>query len=207
MSPFARTELARRAGTDAARLPSVTHRSTDELRSSIDEFRAAPADVGTLALVVRRPAVDEREVLDEAQLTVVDGLLGDTWKVRGSRRTPDGSSHPDMQLNVMNARFAAFVAGEPGRMPLAGDQLYLDFDISEANAPAGTRFAIGDAVIEVTAEPHTGCPKFKARFGADAWRFVNSPVGRELRLRGLNAKVVAEGTIRPGDTVTKLAPA
>ncbi len=179
------------------------HRTTEQLEAAIEEFRAMPSDAGTLALVIRRPAVDEREVLDEAQLTVADGVAGDTWKARGSSRTADGSSHPDMQLNVMNARFAEYVAGSPERMPLAGDQLYLDFDISEANAPAGTQLAIGDAVIEVTDQPHTGCTKFKARFGGDAWRFVNSPLGKELRLRGLNAKVVVEGTIRPGDPVTK----
>ncbi len=181
----------------------MDHRSTADLQSAIDEFRAVPADVGTLALVVRRPAVDEREVLDEAQLTVAEGVAGDTWKIRGSGRTADGSAHPDMQLNVMNARFAEYIAGDTERMALAGDQLYVDFDISEANAPAGTQLAIGAAVIEVTDQPHTGCVKFKARFGSDAWRFVNSPVGTQLRLRGLNAKVVVEGTVRPGDTVTK----
>ncbi len=181
----------------------MDHRSTADLQSAIDEFRAVPSDVGTLALVVRRPAVDEREVLDEAQLTVAEGVAGDTWNIRGSGRTADGTSHPDMQLNVMNARFAEYVAGGTERMPLAGDQLYVDFDISEVNAPAGTQLAIGDAVIEVTDQPHTGCVKFKARFGGDAWRFVNSPVGKQLRLRGLNAKVVVEGTVRPGDTITK----
>ena len=109
-----------------------------------------------------------------------------------------------MQLNVMNARLGRFIAVDPDRMALAGDQLYVDFDISEANAPAGTRLAIGTAVIEVTDQPHTGCTKFSERFGADAWRFVNSPVGKELKLRGINAKVVVEGTVSPGDIVTKL---
>lgn len=181
----------------------TTHRSTAELEAAVDHFRGAPADHGTVALVVRRPAVDEREILDEAELTAAEGVAGDTWNVRGSRRTEDGSSHPDMQLNVMNARLAEFIAGSSEAMALAGDQLYLDFDISESNAPAGTRLAIGTAVIEVTDQPHTGCAKFRSRFGADALRFVNSPLGKELKLRGINAKVVVEGTVRPGDTVVK----
>ncbi len=180
------------------------HRTTEDLEAAVDQFRAAPSDAGTLDLVLRRPAAGEREVLDEAQLTIAEGVAGDNWIARGSRRTTDGRSHPDMALNVMNARFGRFIAVDPERMALAGDQLYLDFDISGSNTPAGTRLAIGGAVIEVTDQPHTGCPKFKERFGADAWRFVNSPVGKELRLRGLNARVVVEGTIRPSDTVTKL---
>ncbi len=178
-------------------------RTTAELEAELDEFRAAPAQDGTLDLVLRRPAEGEREVLAEANLTFADGVEGDSWKVRGSRRTADGSSHPDMQLNVMNARFARFIAGTPERMALAGDQLYVDLDLSEANVPPGTQLAIGSAVIEVTDQPHTGCAKFRQRFGADALRFVNSPVGKELHLRGVNAKVVVEGTVRPGDTVTK----
>lgn len=178
-------------------------RTTAELEAALGDFRAAPVQDGRLDLVLRRPAEGEREVLDEARLTFADGVEGDTWKVRGSRRTDDGSSHPDMQLNVMSARFARFIAGSDERMALAGDQLYVDFDLSEANVPPGTQLAIGSAVIEVTDQPHTGCAKFNQRFGADALRFVNSPVGKELHLRGVNAKVVAEGTVRPGDTVTK----
>lgn len=179
------------------------NRTTAELEAAVDDFSSAPKVTGTLELVLRRPAEGEREVLDEARLTFDDGVEGDTWKIRGSRRTADGSSHPDMQLNVMNARLGRFIAGDDERMALAGDQLYIDFDISESNAPAGTKLAIGDAVIEITDQPHRGCPKFKARFGGDALRFVNSPVGKELHLRGVNAKVVVEGTVRPGDTVTK----
>ncbi|MDE0803787.1 MAG: hypothetical protein OSA99_10720 [Acidimicrobiales bacterium] len=179
------------------------HRTTEELDGALGHLRGAPADHGTLELVLRRPAVGEREILDEARLTVIDGVEGDTWRVRGSRRTEDGTSHPDMQLNVMNARLGRLIAEDDVHMAQAGDQLYVDFDISDANAPAGTRLAIGSAVIEITDQPHNGCPKFKARFGQDALRFVNSPVGKELHLRGVNAKVIVEGTVRPGDTVTK----
>jgi hypothetical protein len=183
----------------------TSHRTTDELIAFEPELRSAPRDQGTLELVVRRPAVGAREVLDEGRLSPAEGLVGDTWKLRGSSRTPDRSAHPDMQLNVMSARMVAFLAGDPDRRALAGDQLYLDLNLSHENLPAGTRLAIGDAVIEVTEQPHTGCAKFIDRFGVEAMRFVNGRIGRELRLRGLNAKVVVEGTVRPGDTVTKLA--
>ena len=144
-------------------------------------------------------------MLEEGELDLTEGLVGDTWIVRGSKRTKDGSSHPDMQLNVMSARVVDLVAaGDRERWALAGDQLYVDLDLSEANLPPGTRLALGSAVIEVTAEPHTGCAKFHARFGGDAHRFVNTKQHRHLRLRGLNAKVVEPGTVRSGDVIRKL---
>ena len=104
----------------------------------------------------------------------------------------------------MSSRAAALVAGDRERWPLAGDQLYVDLDLSDENLPPGTRLALGSAVLEVTDEPHTGCKKFTARFGLDAMVFVNSPVGRALNLRGINARVVESGTVRVGDAVTKL---
>lgn len=183
-------------------MQDVKRAAPEELEAAMAHVRAAPRDDGTVELIVRRPAEDAREVLDTGELDPTVGLVGDTWIERGSRRTPDGSSHPDMQLNVMNARVVAALADEPERRALAGDQLYLDLDISHENLPAGTRLALGDAVIEVTDQPHTGCAKFSARFGADALRWVNSPEGRRLRLRGLNAKVVVAGTVRRGDRVT-----
>ena len=181
-----------------------THHTRAELEGGLDHIRSSPADEGTLELIVRRPAVDQREVLDEGVLDLAEGLVGDTWNARASKRTADGGPHPGMQLNVMNARAALLAAGgDPDRRSLAGDQLYLDLDISHANLPAGTRLEIGEAVIEVTAEPHNGCAKFSERFGQDAVRFFNSPEGKALRLRGLNAKVVVPGTIRRGDVVRK----
>ncbi len=183
----------------------MTQRSMAELEAKLDYFLDSPRDVGTVELVVRRPAVDQREVLAEGELHPSVGLVGDTWIERGSTRTEDGSSHPDMQLNVMNARIISYIAGDPDRRALAGDQLYLDLDITEANLAAGTRLALGTAVIEVTEQPHRGCAKFADRFGLDALRFVNSPHRRDLRLRGLNAKVVTPGVVRPGDKVTKVA--
>jgi hypothetical protein len=181
------------------------HRDLAELEAGLDHVRAAPADRGVVALIVRRPVVEEREVVDEAILDLRNGLAGDNWQVRGSKSTPDGSADPDRQLTLMNARAAALVAVAPERWQLAGDQLYLDLDLSVDNLPPGIRLAIGgDAVIEITDKPHLGCAKFNARFGVDALRLVNSPVGRELRLRGANARVIVPGTVRRGDEVRKL---
>ena len=185
-------------------MAAVEHLDTAALQAGLGDVRESPPDGGTVELIVRRPAVDEREVLAEATLDVDAGLAGDTWQVRGSRLTADGSSHPGMQLTVMNSRAALLVARDPDRRMLAGDQLYVDLDLSPVNLPAGTRLAVGSAVIEVSEEPHLGCAKFAARFGKDAWRFVNSRVGRRLRLRGLNARIVASGTVCHGDVIRKL---
>jgi hypothetical protein len=175
-----------------------------ELESGLDEIYQSPKDGGFLELIVCRPRPDERKVLAEGELHPILGLIGDCWKERGSSRTADGSAHPDMQLNVMNTRVAALVARSKDRWPLAGDQLYLDLDLSEENLPAGTRLVLGTAIIEVTAQPHMGCKKFVMRFGPEAMKFINSELGRRLRLRGLNAKVVEGGVIRVGQAVKKL---
>jgi hypothetical protein len=188
-------------------VPAVApvHLDTDSLEAGLDEIRQSPRDRGTLELIVRRPVVDGREVLDEVELSLSEGVAGDTWNVRGSGRTDDRSAHPDMQLNIINARLSRLVGGDDDDVrALSGDQLHLDLDLSTDNLPAWTRLAIGDAVIEITDQPHTGCAKFAARFGKEALRFVNVGVGKELRLRGINAKVVTPGTIRRGDPVTKL---
>ncbi len=182
----------------------MTFRSTDELAAGLDHVRLSPKDQGALELIVRRPAIGEREVLAEGELSLTEGLVGDTWKVRRSSRTTDGSAHPDMQINIINARAIALISPDPDRRQLAGDQLHVDLDLSPENLPPGAQLAIGDAVVEVTAQPHTGCKKFSARFGSVAWRFVNSPAGSALRMRGVNAKVVQAGTIAQGDTVSKL---
>ena len=183
----------------------VVHRTKAELEAGLDEIRRSPRDQGRLELIVRRPSIDAREVLDEAILDEHVGLVGDTWSQRPSRRTADGSPHPRMQLNIMNARAAALFALDPERRQLAGDQLYLDLDLSEENLPPGTRLSIGTAVVEITEQPHRGCAKFAARFGTDALRFVNSDDGISVNARGVNAAVVTGGVIRPGDVVTKLA--
>jgi len=183
----------------------VPHPTVEELQAGLAVIRSAPKERGVLELIVRRPAVGVRDVLETGELDLVQGLVGDTWKDRGSGRTADGARHPDMQLNVMSSRAVALVAGARDRWPLAGDQLYVDLDLSVANLLPGTRLAVGSAVIEVTNQPHTGCGKFVERFGLESMKFVNSPVGRELQLRGINAKVVQPGTIRTGDAVVKLA--
>ena len=175
-----------------------------ELEARLDEVIQSPKDHGVLEMIVRRPAVGAREILEDGQLDLADGLVGDTWKLRTSRRTADGTPHPDMQLNLINSRLVALVSQDKSRWHLAGDQLYVDFDLSEANAPAGTRLAIGSAVIEVTAEPHTGCSKFVERFGLDAMKFVNASERRDLHLRGINARVVQPGAVRVGDAISKL---
>ena len=139
-------------------------------------------------------------------LTVVVALSG----CSGETDTPvdggssDGAADPDMQLNIMNSRVAALVADDPARRELAGDQLYLDMDLSYENLPAGTRLALGDAVIEVTEPPHTGCRKFAERFGKEAVVFVNSGRGKALNFRGINAKVIQSGDIRVGDVAKKM---
>jgi len=186
--------------TDVAR-----HLTTAELEAGLDRIRRAPADEGTVELIVRRPAEGEREVLAEGVLDLDKGLVGDRWSAHRSSRTPDGSPNRETQLTLMSARVVDLVAaGDRERWALAGDQIYVDFDISEANLPAGTRLAFGSAVIEVTPEPHTGCVKFMTRFGKDAHRFVNTKPYRHLRLRGLNAKVIEPGAVSAGDTIRKL---
>jgi hypothetical protein len=176
------------------------------LEAGLDSVRAAPADRGKLELIVRRPEVDAREVVEEATLEPNGGLRGDNWHVKPSLKT--GAPNPEAELTVMNARVTALVAGEDReRWALAGDQLYVDLDLSYRNLPPGTRLRIGDeAVIEVTEEPHRGCGKFSSRFGVDALKFVNSAVGRELNMRGINTRIVAGGVVRTGDAVVKIAP-
>ena len=210
--------------------------SLAELEAGLPEIQRSPADAGRVELIVRRPAVDQREVLTEGILDLATGLDGDNWYLRPSIRTPGRSPHPDMQLTVMNARVAALVAGVAGvtgsrwspgsgaaespgspgsagsavvvaaidRRSLAGDQLFVDLDLSVTNLTAGSQLRLGSAIIEVTEQPHLGCAKFSARFGPDAIRFVNSSLGRRLRLRGLNSRVVQAGVVRCGDLVSKV---
>jgi MOSC domain-containing protein YiiM len=185
-------------------MAEVKHRTREEMEAGLATIRQSPKDIGVLKLIVRRPQTETREVLDEGRLDPAHGLVGDNWQARGSNSTPDKSANPEMQLNLMNARVIELLSPDQTRWALAGDQLFVDFDLSESNVPPGTRLALGTAVIEVTAPPHLGCQKFSARFGADAMKFVNSPTGRELHLRGINAKVVQSGVIRVGDLVSKI---
>jgi hypothetical protein len=185
---------------------AVEHLARERLVAGLDQIRDSPRDGGRLVLVVCRPTVGERDLPAEAVLDLVTGLDGDNWLTRGSSSTPDGSADPQRQVTVMNARVAELVAGGTDRMPLAGDQLYLDLDLSIDNLPAGSLLAVGQAVLQVSEAPHLGCAKFVERFGAEAMRFVNSRVGRQLRLRGLNARVMVPGIVRIGDLAAKLPP-
>jgi MOSC domain-containing protein YiiM len=182
----------------------MRHQTLSELESQVDEVRASPRDSGTLELIARRPAPAEREVLEEGMLDAVEGLVGDRW-LESTRGATGKRADPDRQLTVMNSRAAALFAGPRERWALCGDQLYVDLDLSPANLPPGSRLAIGETVVEVTPPPHTGCAKFIRRFGIDAQKLTKSPSGRELNLRGINARVITPGAVRRGDAVTKLA--
>jgi MOSC domain-containing protein YiiM len=158
-------------------------------------------------LLVRRPAVDERETPPELLLDVAEGVVGDNWRLRGSSSMPDHSADPEAQVTMMNARVADLLSlGNGERWKLAGDQIFVDFDVSVSNLPPGTRVRLGSAVLEISAKPHTGCVKFVARFGAEAMRFVNAPAGRALRMRGVNCRIVEGGSVRLGDPIAKEEP-
>jgi MOSC domain-containing protein YiiM len=177
-------------------MTDITHLTMVELEAGLDFMRQAPKDEGVLEAIIRRPQKGGRESLEEGELDTAEGLVGDNWKTRGA-------AHLDMQLTIMNARAIAHISPDIERRQLAGDQLFIDLDLSGENLPPGTRLSIGSAVVEVTAEPHTGCKQFVARFGLDAMKFVNSPQGKALNLRGINTKVVQSGTIRVGDSAKK----
>lgn len=181
------------------------HLTMQELEAGLETVNQSPKDRGILELIVRRPGTEERETTQEGTLTPEAGLVGDNWNQRKSSRTPDGSPHPDMQVTLMNTRFVNLIAGSKDRWALAGDQLYVDLDLSESNLPPGTRVKIGSALLEITSQPHTGCPKFSARFGRDCLAFVNGPARKALKLRGIYAKVIEAGKIQVGDYAEKMS--
>ena len=184
-------------------MSTIEHLTADELNAGLVDVLAAPVDDGTLELIVRRPGVDVREVLVEGELDITDGLVGDNWN---QKPTSMGAPHPDMQLTLINSRLLALVCPDPTRRPLAGDQLVVDLSLAPDDLPVWSRLRIGEAVVEVTDQPHTGCAKFTQRFGLDAHRFVNSKSGRAMNLRGINTRVVVPGTIRTGDRITVERP-
>jgi hypothetical protein len=177
---------------------------TKDLHTALAELGESPTDHGRVELIVCRPDIGERRVLEQAELDTVQGLSGDNWLARGSRHTQDGSANSEAQITLMNSRVIQAIAQERSRWPLAGDQLYVDLDLSVDNLPPGQRIAVGTAVLEISAVPHTGCAKFTERFGSDAIRFVNSPEGRQQRRRGVNARVIQAGVVRVGDPVAKI---
>ena len=182
----------------------IKHPSATDLEAGLDEIRKSPKDESVLDLIVSRPEEDAREVMELADLNVEIGLVGDTWQDRPSIRSGDGKAHPDMQITMMNSRVADLVAQSKDRWPLAGDQLFVDLDLSKANVPPGTRISVGEAILGATTQPHAGCKKFAEWFGVEALKFISEPTNRELQLRGINLKVVQGGEIRPGDAVKKL---
>ncbi len=185
---------------------TAVYRTLAELEDELPGIAASPADDGRLDLIVRRPASNVREVLDEGQLDPAQGLAGDAWRPRSSPRTPDPETQRETQLTLMNSRVIAAMAGDVSRWPLAGDQLFVDLELGAENLPPGTRLAIGgQAVIEIATVPHTGCAKFAGHFGVDALKFINGSAHRARRLRGVYAKVVRAGVVRAGDRVTRLA--
>ncbi|HSI88552.1 MAG TPA: hypothetical protein VK918_05810 [Pyrinomonadaceae bacterium] len=180
------------------------HLTADEIEAGIEHVLASPRNKGTVELIVVRPGVGKRQVLEVGEFDLERGLIGDNWLKRGSKRTPDGSAHPDMQVNVMNYRFAELVAGERNRVPLAGDQLFVDLYLGPDSVQPGTRLRAGTVVLEVTSLPHLGCKKFVERFGLDAMKYANSEFGRSKNLRGLNARVVEAGNCRSGDLIERI---
>ena len=182
----------------------MSHLTTEQIEQGLDFVIQSPKDNGVIELIVRRPQVEEREVLEQGELDLEVGLVGDCWKTRGSSRTTDGFGHPDMQLNLMNSRIIDLIAQDKERWKLAGDQFFVNFDLSEENIPPGTRLSIGTAIIERTEIPHLGCRKFIDRFGKDAMKFVNSKIGKSLNLRGVNAKVIQPGIVKTGDVISKI---
>lgn len=180
------------------------HLTLAELEAGLDEIRRSPRNSGALEMITRRPRTGEREILEVAELSVTDGLAGDNWRTRGDSGAPDWSANPELQLTLMNSRVIALMAREKARWPLAGDQLFIDLDLSADNLPPGTQLSMGSAIIEITAYPHTGCKKFVARFGPDAMKFVNSTNGKRLGLRGLNARILKSGMIRVGEMASVL---
>ena len=182
------------------------HRDSETLNNQLDHIMAAPKDAGPVELIVARPEEGQRTLVDSADLDTDEGLVGDNWKARGNRHTADGSARLDTQLTLMNSRVARAIAETEEEWALAGDQIYVDMDLSHENLPVGTHLQVGSAMIRISEQPHTGCKKFVERFGADALRFVNVGRGAESRFRGLNAQIVESGTVSVGDKVVRVEP-
>ena len=178
--------------------------SEAELVAGLPQVRQSPTDGGTLVQIVVRPDKELRELPQSCPVTPEAGIPADRWARYCDHKLPDGRLNPETQLTLMNSRCLALVAGTQDRWPLAGDNLIVDLDLSEANLATGQRLKIGETILEITAKPHTGCTKFSKRFGADALNFVNSPEGRTLRLRGVHAQVVQGGRVTVGDRIEKL---
>jgi MOSC domain-containing protein YiiM len=185
-------------------LPMHPVKSLVEMESHLEMIKQSPSTEGTVEMIVSRPITEGREVMEHCELNMQTGLVGDNWQTRGDKHTADGSADKGRQLTLMNARAISAITESEERWPEAGDQFFVDFDLSLENLPHGTRLSLGQAVIEVTPLPHLGCSKFGKRFGKEANTFVNSAVGKMLNLRGINATVIKAGVVSKGDVVRKL---
>ena len=180
----------------------MEHKDLETLQNGFEHIKKSPADNGTVELIAIRPEEDQRKELEEGMFDEIKGLIGDNWASRGHSKTTDGSAHPEMQINIMNSRIISLITTEKNDWKMAGDQLFVDFNLNKDNVPAGTRLSIGDAILEVTSVPHTGCKKFSQRFGVEALKFISTNTGRQWQLRGINARVIKSGAIRIGDQIS-----
>ena len=185
-------------------VPSSFHLTTEQIQAGMPNINQSPSDNGTLELIVIRPESDTRRVLGQVQLSQEGGVHGDRWAKESWKKLPDGRPHPDVQVALTNARLVDLLSQTKDQWSWAGDNLFVDLDLSAENLPPGAKLSIGDTILEVTAEPHNGCKKYAQRFGKDAIRFINSPEGKKLHLRGIYARVVQAGTIRVGDAISKI---
>jgi hypothetical protein len=183
---------------------STKHLSLAELNDGLPAILESPKDRGVLRAIVIRPETDARVALPQCELSPDGGVHGDNWAKGCWLSLPDGRPHPDVQVAIMNARTISLIAQDEARWPLAGDNLFVDLDLSADNLPPGTQLSVGRALLEITAVPHKGCRKFAARFGVDATRFVNSRDGLRLHLRGIYARIVEPGVVTIGDAIQKL---
>jgi hypothetical protein len=185
---------------------SPNHRTMMELERGIGEVLRSPTSDGALTTIFVRPKPNERNQLETAKLSPEGGIDGDRWFNESFCHESSGASDPRCQVSLMNSRYLEHIAAGKDSMCLAGDNLIVDLDLSDENLATGSRLAIGDEVIiEISDVKHTGCSKFRQRYGQDALTFTNNERGRQLHLRGRYAKIIEGGTIHVGDSVRKLA--
>lgn len=182
----------------------MTHVTTAIIEKQLPYVEASPKDNGVIKLIVVRPKTNKRQILDSCFISYEKGMEGDNWTLGCWKTTEDGSPHPDVQIAITNYRIHEIFSNLDKDRALAGDNLFVDLDLSERNLKAGDRLALGSAIIKITSVPHNGCGKFKERFGIDALKFVNSPIGKQMHLRGIYAKVIQNGIVSVNDTIKKI---